>query len=50
MKNLFYGNFEQIIVDEMLKENLNPLNKDDINFFWANKLPEEMQDTLLYDS
>lgn len=50
MKNVFYGDFEQIIADEMLKEYLHPLNKDDINFFWKNKLPEEMQETLFNDS
>jgi hypothetical protein len=50
MKNVFYGDFEQIIADEMLKEYLHPLNKDDINFFWKNKLPEEMQETSFNDS
>jgi len=45
MKNnekCFFSDFEKMIVEEMLKQNLHPLNKDDIQIFWKNKLPEKI--------
>jgi hypothetical protein len=39
--SVLFSDFEQIIADEMLNQNLHPLNKDDIELFWENKLPED---------
>lgn len=50
MKQVLFSDFERMISEEMLNQNLHPLNKDDIQAFWKNKLPEDIQEDLFHDS
>jgi hypothetical protein len=35
------GGFESMVIDDMIKIGLDPLNKDDIKYFWSLKLPKD---------
>lgn len=45
-----FTDFEWMIVLDMMKQSLDPYNKENIQMFWKNKLPEDIQEDLFHDS
>lgn len=36
-----YSEFEMIVIDDMIIENLNPNDNHDVKLFWETRLPKE---------